>query len=149
MMTIMMIWKENGKNGNKKRTGRGSRYVGHRVPSFYGCSTSRLSRDRTLFLSDQVSILCPVIFQSAKPHDTRLFSPLLRDISRCFRLRSAACLRVIRFRQSGQYLTLLEADAKDTPHTLQCRLSSGVNSSAVSSRSRGRTAARNHLQSRE
>ena len=27
-------------------------------------------------------------------------------------MRSAACLRVIRFRQSGQYLTLLEVDAK-------------------------------------
>jgi len=31
-------------------------------------------------------------------------------------MRSAACLRVIRFRQSGQYLTLLEVDAKEVPH---------------------------------
>ena len=28
-------------------------------------------------------------------------------------MRSAACLRVIRFRQTGQYLTLLELDAKN------------------------------------
>ena len=39
-------------------------------------------------------------------------------------MRSAACLRVIRFRQSGQYLTLLEVDAKNAPHTVHFFLSS-------------------------
>ncbi len=33
-------------------------------------------------------------------------------------MRSAACLRVIRFRQSGQYLTLFDFDAKDAPHSV-------------------------------
>ena len=41
-----------------------------------------------------------------------------------FLMRSAACLRVIRFRQSGQYLTLLEVDAKNAPHTVHFFLSS-------------------------
>ena len=35
-----------------------------------------------------------------------------------------SCLRVIRFRQSGQYLTLFDFDAKDAPHTVHFRISS-------------------------
>ena len=40
------------------------------------------------------------------------------------RIRSAACLRVIFLRQSGQYFTLLELEAKEAPHTVQRRKSS-------------------------
>lgn len=43
---------------------------------------------------------------------------------RFFRIRSAACLRVTRPRQSGQYLTLFELDAKAAPHTVHRRLPS-------------------------
>ena len=42
---------------------------------------------------------------------------------RLFLMRSAACLRVIRFRQTGQYLTLLEVDAKNAPHSVHFFLS--------------------------
>lgn len=35
----------------------------------------------------------------------------------------AAYLRVIRFRQTGQYLTLLELDAKNAPHSVHFFLS--------------------------
>ena len=34
-------------------------------------------------------------------------------------MRSAACLFVIRLRQSGQYLTLFDFDTKNVPHTVQ------------------------------
>ena len=34
-------------------------------------------------------------------------------------MRTAACLRVIRFRQSGQYLTLFDFDTKNVPHSVQ------------------------------
>ena len=44
--------------------------------------------------------------------------------ARRFRIRSAACLRVIRLRQSGQYLTLFEVDANAAPHSAHRRLSS-------------------------
>ena len=43
--------------------------------------------------------------------------------ARLFLMRSAACLRVIRFRQTGQYLTLLEVDAKNAPHSVHFFLS--------------------------
>ena len=42
---------------------------------------------------------------------------------RLFLIRSAACLRVIRFRQTGQYLTLLEVDAKNALHSVHFFLS--------------------------
>jgi len=45
-------------------------------------------------------------------------------------MRSAACLRVIRFRQSGQYLTLFDFEANAAPQTVHRRLSSLWNSSA-------------------
>ena len=60
--------------------------------------------------------------------------------ARLFRIRSAACFRVIRFRQSGQYFAWLELDAKAAPHTVQRRISSVFNSSAYNSLSRGSTA---------
>ena len=60
--------------------------------------------------------------------------------ARLFRIRSAACFRVIRFRQSGQYFAWLELDAKAAPHTVQRRISSAFNSSACNSLSRGSTA---------
>src|SRR3712207_5962868 len=47
-------------------------------------------------------------------------------MERFFRIRSAACLLVIRLRQSGQYLTLFEVDANAAPHTAHRRLSSGA-----------------------
>jgi hypothetical protein len=46
--------------------------------------------------------------------------------ARRFRILSAACLRVIRLRQSGQYLTLFEVDANAAPHSAHRRLSSAL-----------------------
>ena len=61
-------------------------------------------------------------------------------MARLFLIRSAACFRVTRFRQSGQYFAWLELDAKVAPHTVQRRISSVFNSSAYNSLSRGSTA---------
>lgn len=114
------------KHLNNKRTGSGSQSLATAPGLFVGAVFCVLSRDRTPFLRGWVSIPFRLIFPPAKPHYTRAFSPLLRDSCRCFRLRSAACLRCIRFRQSGQYFTLFELEAKDAPHTAQRRLSSGA-----------------------
>ena len=76
--------------------------------------------------------LCPV--------NQGFFRPYCVTAARRFLMRSAACLRVIRFRQSGQYLTLFDFDTKNVPHSLQRFLSSVLKSSAYSSLSRGSTA---------
>ncbi len=52
-----------------------------------------------------------------------LFCPYRVTFARIFLIRSAVCLRVIRFRQTGQYLTLLEVDAKNAPHSVHFFLS--------------------------
>lgn len=111
---------------NKKEPGAAANHWPPRPVLLWGAVSCVLSRDRTLILRGKVSIPCRLIITPGKPHYTRAFSPLLRDNSRCFRLRSAACLRCIRFRQSGQYLTLFELEAKDVPHTAHRRLSSGA-----------------------
>ena len=74
------------------------------------------------------------------PVNQGFFCPYCVTRARRFLMRSAACLRVIRFRQSGQYLTLLEVDAKEAPHSVQRFLSSVLKSSAYSSLSKGSTA---------
>ena len=51
-------------------------------------------------------------------------SPYFVTRARFFLIRSAACLRVMYFLQSGQYLTLFDVEAKAAPHTEQRRLSS-------------------------
>ena len=79
------------------------------------------------------------------PVNQGFFCPYCVTRARRFLMRSAACLRVIRFRQSGQYLTLLEVDAKEAPHSVQRFLSSVLKTSAYSSLSRGSTAVWNHL----
>ena len=66
--------------------------------------------------------------------------PNIVTAARRFLMRSTACLRVIRFRQSGQYLTLFDFDTKNVPHSVQRFLSSVLKSSAYSSLSRGSTA---------
>jgi hypothetical protein len=76
--------------------------------------------------------LCPV--------NQGFFCPYRVTAARRFLMRSAACLRVIRFRQSGQYLTLFDFDTKNVPHSVQRFLSSVLKSSAYSSLSRGSTA---------
>ena len=65
---------------------------------------------------------------------------------RLFLIRSAACFRVIRLRQFGQYFTLFDFEAKEIPHTVLRFLSSAWKSSAYSSVSMGSTAVLNHLQ---
>lgn len=52
------------------------------------------------------------------PVNQGFFCPYCVTRARRFLMRSAACLRVIRFRQSGQYLTLLKVDAKEAPHSV-------------------------------
>ena len=66
--------------------------------------------------------LCPV--------NQGFFCPYRVTAARRFLMRSAACLRVIRFRQSGQYLTLFDFDTKNVPHSVQRFLSSVLKSSA-------------------
>ena len=58
------------------------------------------------------------------------FCPYCVTRVRFFLMRSAACLRVMRFRQSGQYLTLFDFEAKNAPHSVQRFLSSVLKSSA-------------------
>ena len=52
------------------------------------------------------------------------FRPYRVTRARRFLMRSAACLRVMRFRHSGQYLTLFDFEAKNAPHSVQRFLSS-------------------------
>ena len=85
--------------------------------------------------------LCPV--------NQGFFCPYRVTAARRFLMRSAACLRVIRFRQSGQYLTLFDFDTKNVPHSVQRFLSSVFISSAYKSVSAGSTAIRNHLHKSE
>lgn len=66
--------------------------------------------------------LCPV--------NQGFFRPYCVTVARRFLMRSAACLRVIRFRQPGQYLTLFDFDTKNVPHSVQRFLSSVLKSSA-------------------
>jgi hypothetical protein len=66
--------------------------------------------------------LCPV--------NQGFFRPYCVTVARRFLMRSAACLRVMRFRQSGQYLTLFDFDTKNVPHSVQRFLSSVLKSSA-------------------
>ena len=68
--------------------------------------------------------LCPV--------NQGFFCPYCVTAARRFLMRSAACLRVIRFRQSGQYLTQFDFDTKNEPHSVQRFLSSVLKSSAYS-----------------
>ncbi len=109
-----------------KRTGRGSQSLATAPGLFVGAVSCVLSRGRTSILRGKVIILCRLISPPGKPRHTRAFPLLLRDSCRCFRLRSAACLRCMRFRQSGQYLTLFELETKDASHTAHRRLSSGA-----------------------
>ena len=112
-------------------------------------SHEKVLRSRTLFLREKVLSPCPMEKRLSEPRYTRAFAPLSRNRERIFFIRSAACLRVIRLRHSGQYLTLLELDAKNAPHSVHRFLSSVFISSAYRSLSAGSTATRNHLQSSE
>ena len=85
-------------------------------------------------------VLAASFSSTESPVNQGFFCPYYVTRARRFLMRSAACLRVIRFRQSGQYLTLLEVDAKEVPHSVQRFLSSVLKSSAYSSLSRGNTA---------
>ena len=64
------------------------------------------------------------------PVNQGFFCPYYVTRARRFLMRSATCLRVIRFRQSGQYLTLFDFDTKNMPHSVQRFLSSVLKSSA-------------------
>ena len=105
-----------------KNNGRGSRYVRHRARFLIGAAFEML-RSRTAILGVKVSILYLFVFVS-ELQLKGFFRPYCVTRVRFFLMRSAACLRVIRFRQSGQYLTLLEVDAKNVPHTVHFFLSS-------------------------
>ena len=106
-----------------KKNGRGSRYVGHRARFLIGAAFEML-RSRTAILGVKVSILYLFVLCPKSPAIKGFFRPYCVTRVRFFLMRSAACLRVIRFRQSGQYLTLLEVDAKNVPHTVHFFLSS-------------------------
>ena len=64
-------------------------------------------------------------------------------------MRSAACLRVIRFRQSGQYLTLFELEANAAPQTVHTAACPRLEQFGIEQLIKGSTAIRNHLQRSE
>ena len=107
---------------------------------FYIGTDFKMLRSRTPILREKVFCIAYASFTSFMPWKSRLFCPYRVTAARRFLMRSAACLRVIRFRQSGQYLTLFDFDTKNVPHSVQRFLSSVLKSSAYSSLSRGSTA---------
>lgn len=124
----------------KKKTGNGSYQIAT-VPDFFIGAKIELLRSRTPILREKVFCIAYVSFVSVMPCKSRLILPLLRNKGAPFP-HALRCLSAgnTRFRQSGQYLTLLEVDAKETPHSVQRFLSSVLKSSAYSSLSRGSTA---------
>ena len=124
-----------------------SKKVGHRQPT-KDCPRPVLCRCvfgicyaiERHFQGIRYKTLAASFSSTESPVNQGFFCPYYVTRARRFLMRSAACLRVIRFRQSGQYLTLLEVDAKEVPHSVQRFLSSVLKSSAYSSLSRGSTA---------
>lgn len=57
---------------------------GHRAPFSYGYSFQYLLRSRTLFFGGKVETPCHLFSEPVKPHETRLFSPLLRNFTAHF-----------------------------------------------------------------
>ena len=118
-------------------------------PLFHRCSLGKCYAVESHFWGFRYKVSSNEFSRAASPVNQGYFRPYRVTRARRFLMRSAACLFVIRLRQSGQYLTLFDFDAKNAPHTVQRFLSSVLKSSAYRSLSRGSTAIRNHLQSSE
>ena len=130
-----------GKRLTKRKDGTRQLMNSHRAPSFHRCSFNCMCYAvEPHFYGGRCQSLTNAGKVSGTPCKVGCFA-LYRVIrARLFRIRSAACFRVIRFLQSGQYFAWLELDAKAAPHTVQRRISSAFNSSAYNSLSRGSTA---------
>ena len=114
---------------SKKKTGNGSYQIAT-VPVFFMGAKIKLLRSRNTISREKVFCIAYASFKPFMPCKSRLFCPYCVTRVRRFLMRSAACLRVIRFRQSGQYLTLFDFDTKNMPHSVQRFLSSVLKSSA-------------------
>ena len=79
---------------------------------FYIGTDFKMLRSRTPILREKVFCIAYASFTSFMPCKSSFFCPYRVTAARRFLMRSAACLRVIRFRQSGQYLTLFDFDTK-------------------------------------
>ena len=98
-----------------KRTGRGKSVYDFRALSFCGCCCGKCYAIERHFRGKRYKV-SPIRFSRPESLANQgIFRAYCVTGARLFLMRSAACLRVIRFRQSGQYLTLLELDAKDVP----------------------------------
>ena len=114
--------KQNADKG-KKRTGRGKPVYDFRALSFCGCCFRECYAVERHFRGQRYKV-SPIQFSRPEsPVNQGFFRAYCATGARLFLMRSAACLRVIRFRQSGQYLTLLELDAKNAPHSVHFFLS--------------------------
>ena len=106
-----------------KRTGRGKSVYDFRALSFCGCCCGKCYAIERHFRGKRYKV-SPIRFSRPESLANQgIFRAYCVTGARLFLMRSAACLRVIRFRQSGQYLTLLELDAKDVPHSVHFFLS--------------------------
>ena len=109
-----------------KRTGRGKSVYDFRALSFCGCCCGKCYAIERHFRGKRYKV-SPIRFSRPESLANQgIFRAYCVTGVRLFLMRSAACLRVIRFRQSGQYLTLLELDAKDVPHSVHFFLSPGL-----------------------
>ena len=93
-------------------------------PLFHRCSFWECYAVESLFSGFRYKVLPNGFSHAVSPVNQALFRPYRVTRARFFLMRSAACLFVIRFRQSGQYLTLFDFEAKDALHTVHRLLSS-------------------------
>ena len=101
-----------------KRTGRGKSVYDFRALSFCGCCCGKCYAIERHFRGKRYKV-SPIRFSRPESLANQgIFRAYCVTGARLFLMRSAACLRVIRFRQTGQYLTLLEVDAKNAPHSV-------------------------------
>ena len=107
-----------------KKTGRGSYQIATAPRLFVGAALRVCYAVKHCFCGFRHK--SPVMLKSCLKSGMAqgLFRAYCVTRARRFRILSAACLRVIRLRQSGQYLTLFEVDANAAPHSAHRRLSS-------------------------
>ncbi len=115
-------WKREMSDRQKKNRARKPVYD-FRALSFCGCCCGKCYAIERHFRGKRYKV-SPIRFSRPESLANQgIFRAYCVTGARLFLMRSAACLRVIRFRQSGQYLTLLELDAKDVPHSVHFFLS--------------------------
>lgn len=92
-------------------------------PVSCGCRDRSVTVSKAVFGGRGINPSAPSVLCPERLEKQGFFAPYCVTRARIFRIRSAACLRVMRFRQSGQYFTLLDVDAKSAPHSVHRRLS--------------------------